>query len=41
MPEILRPDQVKVKYGPMFCHGFYTMVDEENNMAQIIEVCSS
>lgn len=41
MPIVLRPDQVKEKYGPMFCHGFYTMVDEENGVAQIIEVCSS
>lgn len=41
MPEILRPDQVKAKYGPMFCRGFYTMVDEENGVAQIVEVCSS
>jgi methanogenesis imperfect marker protein 11 len=41
MPAILRPDEVKAKYGPMFCRGFYTMVDEENGIAQIVEVCSS
>ncbi|MGE0014866.1 MAG: hypothetical protein AB7S83_01590 [Candidatus Methanomethylophilaceae archaeon] len=41
MPTILRPDEVKAKYGPMFCRGFYTMVDEENGIAQIVEVCSS
>ncbi len=41
MPIVLRPDQVKEKYGPMFCRGFYTMVDEDNGVAQIIEVCSS
>jgi methanogenesis imperfect marker protein 11 len=41
MPTILRPDEVKAKYGPLFCRGFYTMVDEENGIAQIVEVCSS
>ncbi|MDD2411040.1 MAG: hypothetical protein PHV81_05165 [Candidatus Methanomethylophilaceae archaeon] len=41
MPVILRPDEVKAKYGPLFCRGFYTMVDEENGIAQIVEVCSS
>ncbi|HKM13391.1 MAG TPA: hypothetical protein VJY42_00485 [Candidatus Methanomethylophilaceae archaeon] len=41
MPTVLRPDEVKEKYGPMFCRGFYTMVDEENGIAQILEVCSS
>ncbi len=38
---ILKPNEVKEKYGPMFCKGFYTMVDEENGVAQIVEVCSS
>ena len=41
MPTILRPDEVKAKYGPLFCRGFYRMVDEENGIAQIVEVCSS
>lgn len=41
MPTVLRPDEVKEKYGPLFCRGFYTMVDEKNMVAQIVEVCSS
>ncbi|MDN5357469.1 MAG: DUF1743 domain-containing protein [Methanomassiliicoccaceae archaeon] len=41
MPTILKPDEVKAKYGPLFCRGFYTMVDEDNGIAQIVEVCSS
>lgn len=41
MSEILTPEQVKAKYGPMFCKGFTTMVDEKNGCAQIIESCSS
>ena len=39
MSEILTPEQVKAKYGPMFCKGFTTMVDEKNGCAQIIESC--
>ncbi|MGE4577719.1 MAG: hypothetical protein AB7D42_04240, partial [Candidatus Methanomethylophilaceae archaeon] len=41
MPTILKPGEVKAKYGPLFCCGFYTLVDEDNGIAQIIEVCSS
>ena len=41
MPTTLSPGQVKEKYGPLFCRGFYTMVDEKNDVAQIVEVCSS
>jgi len=41
MPEILRPDQVREKYGKLFCQGFFTMVDEENGVAQIVEKCIS
>lgn len=41
MPTILKPEEVKAKYGPLFCRGFYTMVDEDNGIAQIVEVCSS
>ena len=40
MTYVLRPDEVREKYGPMFCKGFYTLVDEENGVAQIIERCS-
>ncbi len=39
MVQILRPDQVREKYGELFCRGFYTLVDEENGRAQIIEKC--
>ena len=39
MVQILRPDEVREKYGPMFCRGFYTLVDEEHGRAQIIEKC--
>ena len=41
MVTTLKPNEVKEKYGPLFCKGFYTLVDEENGVAQIIEVCSS
>lgn len=39
MVQILRPDEVRQKYGEMFCRGFYTLVDEEHGKAQIIEKC--
>lgn len=39
MVQVLRPDEVQAKYGPMFCRGFYTLVDEENGKARIIEKC--
>lgn len=41
MAQILRPDQVKEKFGPMFCQGLVTMVDEANGVAQIVEICTS
>ena len=41
MPTILRPDEVRSKYGPMFCKGLYTIVDEKNGLAKIIETCSA
>jgi len=41
MPTILRPDQVQEKYGKLFCRGFFTLVDEKNGVAQIIEKCIS
>ena len=37
MVQVLRPDEVRERYGPMFCRGFYTLVDEEHGRAQIIE----
>ena len=39
MVQILRPDEVEKKYGKMFCQGFFTLVDEEHGVAQIIEKC--
>ena len=36
---VLRPDEVKAKYGPMFCKGFLTMVDEKAGKALVIEKC--
>ncbi|MCL1978957.1 MAG: DUF1743 domain-containing protein [Methanomassiliicoccaceae archaeon] len=41
MVDILRPDEVRQKYGQLFCRGFLTMVDEENGIAQIVEKCIS
>lgn len=41
MVQILRPDEVREKYGPLFCKGFLTMVDEEKGIAQIVEKCIS
>jgi methanogenesis imperfect marker protein 11 len=41
MTYVLRPDEVRQRYGPMFCKGFYTLVDEENGVAQVIEKCSA
>ena len=41
MVNILRPDQVSGKYGKLFCQGFFTMVDEKNGVAQIVEKCTA
>ena len=41
MVQVLRPDEVKQKYGQLFCRGFLTMVDEERGIAQIVEKCIS
>ena len=41
MPLRLSPDEVQAKYGKLFCQGFFTMVDEENGVAQIVEKCVS
>lgn len=41
MVQILRPDEVRQKYGQLFCKGFLTMVDEEKGLAQIVEKCIS
>lgn len=41
MSQILTPDKVREKYGKMFCQGFFTIVDEKNGLAKIIENCSA
>ena len=41
MVTVLRPDEVKAKYGPMFCQGLYTIVDEKTGRVRIIEKCSA
>lgn len=41
MPYTLKPEEVRSKYGKMFCKGFYTIVDEKNGVAQIIETCTA
>jgi len=41
MVKILRPEQVEEMHGKLFCQGFFTMVDEENGVAQIVEKCIS
>ncbi|MCL2785611.1 MAG: DUF1743 domain-containing protein [Methanomassiliicoccaceae archaeon] len=37
----LKPEEVEAKHGKLFCQGFFTMVDEENGVAQIVEKCVS
>lgn len=37
----LKPEEVREKYGKMFCKGFYTIVDEKNGLAKIIETCTA
>jgi methanogenesis imperfect marker protein 11 len=39
--EILTPDQVEERFGRMYSRGFFTLVDEKNNMARIIEKCTA
>ncbi len=35
----LTPDEVRERYGTLFCKGYYTIVDEEAGIAQVIEKC--
>ena len=37
---MLKPEQVKEKFGPMFSQRFLTMVDESKGVAEIIETCA-
>ena len=41
MSQILSPEEITRKYGRMFCRGVYTLVDEANDKAVIIEECSA
>lgn len=41
MPYTLKPEEVRERYGPMFCKGLYTIVDEKNGLAKVIETCSA
>lgn len=39
MTVIMTPDQVEGRFGKMFCKGYYTLVDEENGLAQVVDEC--
>jgi methanogenesis imperfect marker protein 11 len=39
MTVIMTPDQVEERFGKLFCKGFYTLVDEKNGLAQVIDEC--
>jgi len=41
MSQVLSPSEVEAKYGKLFCRGVYTMVDEAEGRARIIEECSA
>lgn len=41
MVQRLSPEEVTSRYGRLFCRGVFTLVDEENGIAQVIEECSA
>ncbi|UCE73718.1 MAG: hypothetical protein JSV56_11930 [Methanomassiliicoccales archaeon] len=41
MTEILTPEEVTQRFGRMFSLGFFTLVDEKNGIAQVIEHCTA
>ena len=41
MTQILSPEEVQQRFGKMFSRGFFTLVDEKNQMAQVIEHCTA
>jgi methanogenesis imperfect marker protein 11 len=41
LTKILSPEEIRHKFGQYFCRGIYTLVDEKNGVAQIIEECSA
>lgn len=41
MVQVLKPEEVIKRYGKLFCRGIFTLVDERNGVAQVIEECSA
>lgn len=41
MVQVLKPEEVTERYGKLFCRGIFTLVDEKNGVAQVIEECSA
>jgi methanogenesis imperfect marker protein 11 len=41
MAEVMTPEEVTKRFGKMYSLGYFTMVDEKNNLARIIEKCSA
>ena len=41
MPTIRTPEEVREKFGTLFCKRYITLVDEKNGVAQILEDCIS
>ncbi len=41
MVQRLSPEEVTGKYGKLFCRGVFTLIDERNGVAQVIEECSA
>ncbi len=41
MVQVLKPEEVTQRYGTLFCRGIFTLVDEKNGVAQVIEECSA
>ncbi|HUT27014.1 MAG TPA: hypothetical protein VMW85_03065 [Methanomassiliicoccales archaeon] len=41
MVQRLSPEEVTKKYGRLFCRGIFTLIDEKNGVAQVIEECSA
>ncbi|WP_400256388.1 TiaS agmantine-binding domain-containing protein [Candidatus Methanomassiliicoccus intestinalis] len=39
MSLVITPDELIKTLGKLFCQGFYTLVDEKNNIATLIECC--
>jgi methanogenesis imperfect marker protein 11 len=41
MTDILSPKDVQKRFGKKFSRGFFTLVDEKNGVAQVIEQCTA